>query len=77
MIKLKNKNIFLSVRGYGKQQNVREKSGKSQGISRSVISGPLYLSVETGLVQVKGASNLGFHCFTRQILWKVVDINVL
>ena len=31
--------LFLSVRGYGKLQNVREKSGKSQGILRWMISG--------------------------------------
>ena len=31
--------IFLSVRGYGKLQNVSEKSGKSQGILKLMISG--------------------------------------
>ena len=31
--------IFLSVRGYGKLQNVREKSRKGQGILRWMISG--------------------------------------
>ena len=39
-IKIKNENdFFLSVRGYGKLQNVREKSGKGQGILRWMISG--------------------------------------
>ena len=31
--------LSLSVREYGKLQNVREKSGKSQGILRWIISG--------------------------------------
>ena len=31
--------IFSSVRGYGKLQKVGEKSGKSQGILRWMISG--------------------------------------
>ena len=31
--------FFLSVRGYGKLLNVREKSGKSQGILKWMIGG--------------------------------------
>ena len=46
-IKLKNKNnFFSSVRGYGKLQTVRKKSGKSQGILKWMMSGnPGYTSI--------------------------------
>ena len=49
--KLKNKNDFFRfIRGYGKLSNVREKSGKSQGISRWMISGnPVMFVAEIAL----------------------------
>ena len=38
------------MRGYGKLQNVREKSGKSQGILKWVISGnPVGVGIEVAL----------------------------
>ena len=55
--------FFLSIRGYGKLQNVREKSGKSQGILRWMISGspdmlrpfcPITCTVDSYYLEVEG-----------------------
>ena len=49
---------FLSDRGYGKLQNDREKSGKSQGILRWMISGnPEILSCNSRLPFRRGMTS--------------------